>query len=200
LLSPSQFQLPEEFTLAVEQQRQQQTASQTMLSNRFLAVELTLLRELLKEAESTTTKIQLNQLGMTREAESPTSNVWMLDVPLKDKQQIDLLQMRIEQNKHNPFEEEGDIWQVDLRIDTLNLGPINASISMHDNDVKVVIKAQQPASSELLNENMSLLHENLTALGVTVSHLNCLCEQSDTDINTQLLKQKLVESLVDISV
>jgi hypothetical protein len=201
LLGPSQFQLPEELTLAVEQQRQQQTNSQPLLTNRFLAVELTLLRELLREAESTTTKIQLNQLGMTREAESPTtSNVWMLDVPLKDKQQIDLVQMRIEQNKHNPFNEEGDIWQVDLRIDTVNLGPIHASISMHEQDVKVVINSQLPASRDLLTENMSLLQDNLTALGVTVSHLNCVCEQSDVDINTQLLKQKLVESLVDISV
>jgi hypothetical protein len=66
--------------------------------------------------------------------------------------------------------------------------------------VKVVINSQLPASRDLLTENMSLLQDNLTALGVTVSHLNCVCEQSDVDINTQLLKQKLVESLVDISV
>ena len=198
----AQLQLPEELRLVIEQQRQLQTnSSQQALSNRLVAVELVLLRELLREVESTATKIQLNQLGMSRDAEplSP-SNVWMLDVPLKDKQRIDLIQMRIEQNKHNPFEKEGDIWQVDLRIDTVNLGPMNASISMHEQDVKVVLKAQQQTSSELLEDNISLLQENLQALGVTVSYLSCLCEPNDVDINMQSLKQQLVDSLVDISV
>lgn len=198
----AQLQLPEELRLVVEQQRQLQTnLPQQTLSNRLVAVELVLLRELLREVESTATKIQLNQLGMSRDAESLSpSNVWMLDVPLKDKQRIDLIQMRIEQNKHNPFEKEGDIWQVDLRIDTVNLGPMNASISMHEQDVKVVLKAQKETSREVLEDNISLLQDNLQALGVTVSYLSCLCEPNDVDINMQSLKQQLVDSLVDISV
>ena len=197
------IELPEELRVVVEQQRQGQTSSSQPqnLSSRLVTVELVLLRELLRDVESTATKIQLNQLGMARDTDpvSPSA-VWMLDVPLKDKERIDLIQMRIEQNKHNPFEKEGDIWEVDLRIDTVNLGPMNASISMHEQDVKVVLKVQKQSSSDLLEDNVSLLQENLHALGVTVSYLRCMCESTDADINMQALKQQLVNSLVDISV
>ena len=194
------IELPIELRQIIEQQ-QSNKQTQANLTNRMLTVELVLLRELLREIETTTTKIQMNQLMMLREADSGSpSSVWLLDLPLKDKSRIDLVQMRIEQNKHNPFEQEGDIWQVDLKIDTVNLGPMHAAISLHEQDVKVVLKAQREQSVALLEDNIALLQSNLSELGVSVSHLSCICDSMDADSQLASFNQQLIDSLIDISV
>jgi translation initiation factor 2B subunit (eIF-2B alpha/beta/delta family) len=146
-------------------------ASQTALR----ALEWQVLRELLREVESVSARIQLNQLTMLRDTDNPSNvNIWLFDLPVKDKQQLERLQLRLEQ--HSPSlltEDDETIWQVQLNLETQNLGPMQARISLHNDDVKVVLLAEREEGAALLVNHIEALNQRLTKLGMNVSHLSC---------------------------
>lgn len=145
-------------------------ATQTALR----ALEWQVLRDLLREVESASARIQFNQLSMVRDVDSPTNvNVWLFDLPVKDKHQLDRLQLRLEQHSPSLTEDEEAIWQVQLNLETQNLGPMQARISLHKEDVKVVLLAEREESAALLANHINALNQRLAKLGVNVSHLSC---------------------------
>ena len=137
-------------------------------------VEWQVMRDLLREVETVTARIQSNQLAMVRDPDNPTNvNVWLFDLPIKDKQQLDRLQLRLEQHTSSTDNEEEIIWQVQLNLETQNLGPMQARISLLQHDVKVVILAEREASAVLLSAHIDALNLRLNKLGLNVSHLSC---------------------------
>jgi hypothetical protein len=167
---------------------------------RGLQAEFMVLQKLLKEVESLHTRIQLNQFSMLKEAE-PSSNMptasWLLDLPIKDQQDINFVQLQIEQHNSDDQQENDDIWNVQLRLDTQNLGPLQATVTMYDRDIKVVLRAEQTVSADLLKQHLSNLESSIEKLGVSLSHLSCVCgEVSKPTLVQQYLKES--ESLVDV--
>ncbi len=163
------------------------------------AAEWQILRELLREVESASARIQFNQLSMLRDPDTPSSNnVWLFDLPVKDKQQLEMLQMRLEQ--HGGGNNKGDeaIWQVQLNLETQNLGPMQARISLHQQDVQVVLVAERQDSSQLLSQYIDELNQRLDKLGVNVSHLSC--RQAPVKALTIEPESTLPRHLLDISV
>ena len=164
-------------------------------------LDVLLLQGLLKEVESLHARIQLNQLSMIKEPESQTAPIasWLIDLPVKDKQTIEFLQLQIDQFKEQRDNDEEDIWSVQLRLDTQNLGPMQATVTMHSDDIKIVMRAERAESAELLEQHSSWLHDALARLGVSVSHISCGCGEV---AKPSLVEQYLAETtnLVDVSV
>jgi len=169
------------------------------VQTRALATEVLVLRELLREVEGVHAKLQFNQLSMLKDPDSPSSpNVWLMDLPLKDKDRLDMLQLRMEQYLRNNDEEE-DTWNVQLTLDTRNLGPLQATINMCGDDVKVMLCAEWPESAGLLEDNMDMLNTDLSKLGVNIHHLSCRCgEVTSATISASNFHHS--DALVDISV
>ncbi|MDB2705144.1 flagellar hook-length control protein FliK [Pseudomonadota bacterium] len=162
------------------------------------------LLQLLKEVEGVHQKIQMNQLIMLKEPEttSNTASSWLFDVPVKDKHNLDIVQMQIDQQKNaKDDKEDNDIWNVKLRLDTENLGPVQASVTLHQSDVKVVIKAEIEESAQLLTEYLSELELAMAKLELTMSYLSCSCGEVEQAIMTSSdLPKDISSGLVDISV
>jgi len=162
------------------------------------------LLQLLKEVKGVHQKLQMNQLIMLKEPEttSNTASSWLFDVPVKDKHNLDIVQMKIDQQKNaQDDEEDNDIWNVKLRLDTQNLGPVEASVTLHQSDVKVIIKAEKVQSAQLLTEHLAVLELAMAKLELTMSHLSCSCGEVEKAIITSSDLQKDISSgLVDISV
>lgn len=173
---------------------------QTMITaNRQSPLQLSELMALFKEVDSVHKKLQYNQLSMLKEPEmSNVAASWLFDLPIKDKHSVDLLQVQIEQHKKQA-EQNDEKWQVQLCLDTQNLGPVQASVTLHREDVKVVIRAERPESAQLLEENLPLLNATLAKLNVSISHMSCVCD----DVNTIITGHQDItdsSSFVDISV
>jgi hypothetical protein len=162
------------------------------------AAEWQILRDLLREVESASARIQFNQLSMLRDPDNPNNNVWLFDLPVKDKQQLEMLQMRLEQHKGDKNNEDEAIWQVQLNLETQNLGPMQARISLHQQNVQVVLLAERQESSDLLSRHIDELNQRLDKLGVNVSHLSC--RQAPITPLTIEPEQSLPRHLLDISV
>lgn len=163
------------------------------------AVEWQILRDLLREVESASARIQVNQLSMLKDPDNPSNvNVWLFDLPVRDKQQLDVLQMRLEQHSAALSDGEEAIWQVQLNLETRNLGPMQARISLHEQDVKVVLLAEREDSASMLSRHLDDLNRRLDKLGVNVSHLSC--RQAAVQPLTAEPESSIPRHLLDISV
>lgn len=177
-------------TISVEQQLR--------VSGQF---DVLVLQGLLREVESLHARVQLNQLSMLKDPDtmlSPTAS-WLIDLPVKDKQQVDFIQLQLDQFKQFDQDEETSTWQVQLRLDTQNLGPVQATVMMQYQEVEVVIRAERPESAALLEANLVSLNKALSRLDVSVRDLSCQCgEVAKPTLSQQYLSE--TTSLVDVSV
>jgi len=166
------------------------------------AMNLNELSQLFKEVEGVYNKLQLNQLMMLKEPEaaSNTTASWLFDVPIKDKQNLDLVQLQIDQQKQSQQDDDEQVWNVNLRLDTQNLGPIQASLTMHKEDVKIVLRAEKADSAELLSEHLTVLNQALDKLGVTMSQCSCICGNvGPFESVSKHTQQALTSRLLDVS-
>jgi len=163
-------------------------------------VESRVLMDLLREIESVVTRLQFNQLSMIKDPDTPSNvNVWLFDLPVKERQQLDMMQVRIEQHLPEQADKDEAIWQIQLNLETENLGPMQAKVSLYQADVKVVLFAELEQSAVLLNQNLTRLEQRLTGLGLNVSHLACR-HAPVTDIAMPVQTQAGSDFIVDISV
>ncbi|MFW5446492.1 MAG: flagellar hook-length control protein FliK [Methylophagaceae bacterium] len=168
--------LSKEQALLLTQMLSQSGSANAATAGRQMPLNLAELMVMFKEVEGVYNKLQLNQLLMLREGDTSTTTTasWLFDIPIKDKQSLDLLHMQIDQHKKES-EQDDEIWNVQLRLDTQNLGPVQATVTLVDEDVKVVFRAERNESAALLDDNMDTLIASLNELGVTSSHMSCVC-------------------------
>lgn len=160
--------------------------------------ELARLQVLLREVETAIARVQMNQLTMVREAENPTQpQVWLMDVPLRDKQQLQWMQLQLQQGAKQ--DQQGtEQWQVTLNLETQNLGKLRASIGLKATIVSVALTAEDPRAVALLEENIELLHDKLAALDLQVQQLSCHC--APVQWLTPVSQAGTSDALLDISV
>ncbi len=159
--------------LTAQSQPAQQIAQNAQLQAGV--TELARLQVLLREVETAIARVQMNQLTMVREADNPTQpQVWLMDVPLRDKQELHWMQLQLQQGSKQKQQEE-EQWQVTLNLETQNLGKLRASIGLQASIVSVALTAEDPIAVALLEANIDLLQEKLAALNLQVRQLSCHC-------------------------
>lgn len=178
---------------------QNAAAMQQASQSQALRPDMLLMRDMLREVESTTARVQLNQLGMLRDAETPSQNAtWLLDVPLKDKQQLDWLQLRFDDRRTSGHPEHEEQWQIDIRLDTHALGRVQAAVALTGEQVAVNVTAESAQAADILQQELPLLHGKLTELDLQVTGLDC--EQAAVNFDSPVSSQHISSHMVDISV
>lgn len=159
-------------------------AQETISSQQQARMNLTELVQLFKEVEGVHSKLKFNQLMMLKDADANnTVSSWLFDVPIKDKQNLDIVQMQIDRQKQSKHDDdENNVWNVKLRLDTQNLGPVQANVTLHKQDVKLVFRAERPESAQLFIENLTLLEQAINKLDLNLSHSSCSCGKVDNRI------------------
>lgn len=183
--------------LTAESLQQNTLTAQTTLAQSAVS-ELARLNTLLREVETAIARVQLNQLTMLREADNPAQQqVWLMDIPVRDKQQLQWMQLQLQKNNATD-EAEAEHWQVTLNLETQNLGKLRASITLYSSSVAVVFTAETAAVVALLDGNIGLLHDKLAALNLQVGQLRCHC--APVEWLMPLKQDASTDALLDISV
>ncbi len=160
--------------------------------------ELARLQVLLREVETAIARVQMNQLNMVREADNPAQpQVWLMDVPLRDKQQLQWMQLQLQRGTKQD-EQDAEQWQVTLNLETQNLGKLRASIALQTNNVSVSLTAEDPEAVALLEDNIGLLRDKLSALDLQVQRLSCHC--APVEWLSPVAQTDSSDALLDISV
>jgi hypothetical protein len=130
-----------------------------------------LLELLFRQAEGGLARVHLNQLA-SLPAEDSNRQVWQFEVPVRHQEQVDSFLIRLEQEQAGTNGKTTEpVWYVTLTFNIEPLGPVQARISLHDQEVSTMFLAEREGSAELLNSRMSDLNRSFTESGLEVGKL-----------------------------
>lgn len=165
------------------QQPSRLTTNQATLQNITQREEA--MQTFLRQIESSLTHMQQTQLQTLNESQAGRP-VWLMELPVKDGQNIDLFELRIEQDETS---QTGDtdakkIWNVTLSFNLEGLGKIKAHITMQDDLISTQFYSDKAETLNLFQENFDLLRNRLSYNGLNVGKIKCIHANLEVDIQT----------------
>lgn len=124
------------------------------------------------QIEGALARLHVNQLASLS---SPQQHpLWVIELPLRHDNHIDLIQLRIEQDasSHTPEAQERP-WSVSLELQLGDLGPLYARITLLRQQVSVTLWAEENTTVSLANSNLERLQNDLVQAGLNPGTLHC---------------------------
>ncbi|NOG59179.1 MAG: flagellar hook-length control protein FliK [Proteobacteria bacterium] len=159
-------------------------AAKVQNSNKLVEQALKAETEMLsKHIESSIARIEVNQSKaiVTHDNQAP---LWSIEMPVKDKQDIDLLKLNIHADRDSKSDDEQQLrWATDLKITFENIGTISAKLSVIDKEVNATLWSENEILNDLINSNLSLLNNQIEKCGLSTGKIVCVQETlSEQDI------------------
>lgn len=131
------------------------------------------MQSFLRQVESSLTHMQQTQLQNLNESQ-PGRPLWLMELPIKDGQDIDLFELRISEEENSQAEGEAKkIWNVTLQFDLTGLGKIKAHIKMQNDLVSARFFSEKSETLSLFQENFDFLRGRLNYNGLNVGNIEC---------------------------
>lgn len=154
--------------------------------------ETTELIELKRVVDSAIARIQVNQSSAiaTEQSQPP---VWLIDIPIKDKQEISLAQMRISYDQHAAKDEAAERrWSASLTIELETLGKIHVRVVLSGDEISSSIWAEDNATYRLIEQHIQQLTDNLHRAGLNIDCVNCYPGNAQEASHVEHASQTLV--------
>lgn len=127
----------------------------------------------LRQIESSLNHLQQTQLQNLNESQAARPQ-WLMELPIKDGQDIDLFELRISEEESSQAEgEEKKIWNVTLKFDLTGLGKIKAHIKMQGDFISAQFFSEKPEVLSLFQDNFDFLRGRLNYNGLNVGNIKC---------------------------
>jgi hypothetical protein len=127
-----------------------------------------------KQLESSIARIEVNQSKavVTNDNQLPA---WSIELPVKDKQDIDLMKLDIQHDRNSKPESEKDqIWTVNLKINFKDKGAVSARLSIVDKQVSATLWSEDQRLNDLIDNNLSLLSKRIENCDLSMGKIECL--------------------------
>jgi len=127
----------------------------------------------LRQVESSLSHMQQNQLQNLNEVQTGRP-AWLMELPIKDGQDIDLFQFKI--NEEEVQSEQGErkkVWNIVLQFNLNGLGEIKAHIKMQNEFISAHFFSEKPNTLSLFKENIEYLRSRLNYNGLNVGNIEC---------------------------
>jgi len=132
--------------------------------------------DLLQQTEAALARIQLHQLAaLPREGERGLLE-WLLEVPIRRGEDIDLWSMRVfaeHRQQQHETRQQAPNWSVQLAFDLPGLGPMQAQVQLAGEQVSTRFWAEHQDTLPLLRGHMHELRQALSEAGLDVGELEC---------------------------
>lgn len=142
---------------------------QATLANLNTAAEA--LADLSRQADGALARTQLSQVALL----SGEPLALFFELPVRDEQQVDLLQFRLESGGGDgEGAESGErTWRVMVSFHFERLGPMHAAIHLSGDAVAATWWAEEPATVRFLEGHLETLEQRFQDLGLRVASLTC---------------------------
>lgn len=134
-----------------------------------------------KQVESSVARIEVNQskVAVTQDNQVP---IWSIEMPVKDKQNFDLLKLDIKADKNPGGENDLEkIWTVNLKINFENIGSLSARLSMIGKEINATLWSEHKTLNDLINNNLPQLGEQIEKYGLQTGKIQCLAGKPDEE-------------------
>jgi len=151
------------------------------------------MQSFLRQIESSLTHMQQTQLQNLNESQ-PGRPLWLMELPIKDGQDIDLFELRISEEETAQEDAEAKkTWNVTLKFDLAGLGKIKAHIKMQNEFISAQFFSEKAETLSLFQENFDFLRGRLNYNGLNVGNIECAHAKLSEDsmpINTKRLDER----------
>ena len=134
--------------------------------------------DLLQQAEKALARIQLHQLASHPRHSEHGLLEWLLELPVRRGDEIDLWSMRIAREEHEQAARKAQTqqhrWSVQLAFDLPGLGPVQAQVTLAGEQVSTRFWAGREDSLPLFREHLQKLQDMLGHAGLEVGSLDCV--------------------------
>ncbi len=128
------------------------------------------LAELLRNVGNGLARLQLNQL-VSSAPEEDGKRAWVMEIPVRSGEHIDLIQLRIEKKKNQYSLKKPALWTVTLALELRGLGPVQARITLADKIINTHFWAEHADTAGLINQHLTILQNRYQAVGLAVGAL-----------------------------
>ena len=148
-----------------------------------------------KQIESSVARIEVNQSKavVTQDNQIP---IWSVELPVKDKQHIDLLKLDIQEDKKPGGDKDIEkIWTVNLKINFDNIGSLSARLSMIRKEINATLWSEHKTLNDLINNNLPRLGEQIEKYGLQTGKIQCL-EGKPDEVKDHMSNNNLINITV----
>lgn len=135
-------------------------------------ISLKLIAEIIRQIESVISRIQLHQLTSLPAADSSESNVWLFEIPLREKDQDTVLKLRLLKEEATD-ENKKHRWEIDLAMDLKSIGPLHIKLRLQGKQIQTTLWSESISSADLFNANLGLLNMAYEKCGLVVDQTVC---------------------------
>jgi flagellar hook-length control protein FliK len=123
------------------------------------------------QIEGALARLQVNQIASLPNPQQP---LWVIELPLRHGNGIDLIALHIEQDANPSTPESPERpWSISLELAPGDLGPLHARITLLGQQVSVTLWAEENTTAALANHNIGQLQDNLIHAGFNPGIVHC---------------------------
>ncbi len=145
-----------------------QTSTQVILNSQMNLQQV--LTELLRNVGSGLARLQLSQL-VSSTPEEDGKRAWVMELPVRNGEHIDLIQLRIKKEKNQNSPKKSTLWTVTLALELHEIGPIQVRIALKNKTVSTYFWAKNSDTTTLINQHLTILETCYRKVGLTVGAL-----------------------------
>ncbi|GGE30686.1 flagellar hook-length control protein FliK [Halopseudomonas oceani] len=120
---------------------------------------------------------QLQSMGQTQTfSDGSSQTTWQLEIPLRDGQQFNHVQVRIQRDESAPTPRQPEpvpVWEVRLAFNLDHLGSMQAIARLRNDKISSELWAERQETLGLINSEIGALRDRLLAKGLDVGELSC---------------------------
>ena len=131
-----------------------------------------LLNQLLNHVDAALARLQISQLSALPVVDQPQV-FFTFELPLRWGERVDVVQLRIEQEKSGKEKNGERVWTVQLTFDLEYLGPIYVRVNLQGQQISTRFWAEQAQAADLFRQYLSDLETRFAAVGLSTGTISC---------------------------
>lgn len=138
------------------------------------------LGSLLRLAAAAISRLQTHQLSSLAQTyttpEGTQVTTWQTEVPMRDQDNVVPLQVKFQQEQHNPADEQNQqppVWRLELSFEIEPLGPLHVQVNLQEDNLSSRLWAEQENTAKLVKKELHVLRNKLLAAGLNIKELDC---------------------------
>ena len=144
------------------------------------------------QAEAALARLQMNQLS-SLPAEHGGTPMWVLDLPVRREDQVDVLRLQVEADDRRDRPQELRSWSVSLGLEPGNLGPVHVRLTLHGGQISATVWAERPDTAALFAIHLEDLRAGMTHAGLAVGAMGCYCGKAPAPARVRM-PEKLLDT------
>ncbi len=128
------------------------------------------LQQVAQQIDGALAHLKVQQLH-TLTTRNDTTTVWLFDVPMRQGQELDVLQLRIQRESRNKDDGAAPTWSVRLHFDMPRYGTIDSMVNLIGSKIGVMFWSETPTTADLLQQHMEALRAQLQQAGLDIEQL-----------------------------